>query len=160
MPVAGTATKPLLIRPKDEGGCWQWAGPIGEAGYGHKTFNGEQMVAHRWIWITFFGPITDGYVVFAKCGTRGCCNPWHLRMGTQADAVRNSTTATLLPEDVREIKRAKADKGPNTATVLASKYGVSPGLVRDIWRGAAWGHAKKFRGPRKPRNQFSGVACG
>lgn len=158
MPRAGVAIKPLMHRPKDPGGCWDWVGPKSHTGHGHKTVDGKPVLAHRWIWETFFGPIPPGLVIFADCGTRGCVNPWHLRCGTQAENVRRGLNAVLTPEDVVAIKRAKADRGPNTARVLAEQLGCHISTIKDIWRGHTWGRTKKpFLGAHQPRNQYSPV---
>lgn len=155
MPLAGQVIKPLVKLGKRADDCWEWLGPKCSAGHGKKTFNGRDVLAHRWMWEQLFGPIPDGLVVFTTCENKGCINPHHFACGTQAQACRQSVQTKLLPADVTEIKAAKADAGPNTARVLADRYDVSPQLIRDIWRGGAWSRARKFHGPKKPRNQHT-----
>ena len=145
MPHAGQTVKPLVKLPRDPSDCWLWLGPMSNSGHGKKTFNGQNVLAHRWMWEILFGPLPKPLVVYTTCETKGCVNPHHLAAGVQAEANRNSVQTKLMSADVAEIKRAKKDAGPNTARVLAEKYGVSPGLVRDIWRGKAWAKTAKLQ---------------
>lgn len=155
MPHAGQVIKPLVKLGRRADDCWEWLGPKGSAGHGKKTFNGKDVPAHRWLWMQLFGPIPDGLVVYTTCESKACINPHHLACGLMADACRQSVQTKLLPGDVVEIRAAKADAGPNTARVLGDRFGVSAQLIRDIWRGGAWSRARKFRGPKQPRNQHT-----
>ncbi len=158
MPHAGQTLKPLVKLPRDPAGCWEWLGPKTENGHGKKTFAGRDVMAHRWLWQQLFGPIPDGLVVYATCETKGCVNPQHLACGTQAQACRSSVQTKLLPADVAEIKAAREGASLSTAQMLADRYGIAASTVRDIWRGCSWSRARKFRGPKQPRNQHSASA--
>lgn len=154
MPHPGQTMRPLVKLGRAPDDCWTWLGPIGTTGHAKKTFAGKDMPAHRWIWEQLFGPIPDGLVVYSTCESKSCINPHHLACGTIADAVRSSVTTKLLPADVLEIKAA-TEHTSTTAEYFASKFGCSPQLVRDIWRGDAWSRSRKFRGPKRPRNQHT-----
>lgn len=158
MPSAGQTIKPMVRLGRKAEDCWEWLGPKISGGYGKKTFNGRDCLSHRWMWEQLFGPIPRGLVIDHKCGNKGCVNPAHLRAVTQAENCRSGAGTTLLPDDVLEIKRAKVTAGPGTRAALAERYGCSPQLISDIWGGRAWGRARKFSGPKHPRNQFSEVA--
>ncbi len=41
--------------------------------------DGENIMAHRWAYEHFIGPIPDGYQIDHKCGHTMCVNPEHLR---------------------------------------------------------------------------------
>lgn len=156
MPAPGQTIKPLVRLGRKPDGCWQWIGPIGPNGYGKKTFNGRDMLAHRWIWEQLFGQIPAGLVIDHKCGTRDCVNPAHLRAVTQAENCRSGAGATLMPDDVTEIRQARKDGGPGVRKHLAERFGCSPQLISDIWSGRAWRRrSQPFNGPKQPRNQFS-----
>lgn len=145
----GYPLKPRIELPRDESACWEWIGRRQENGYGKLTYFGKDMLAHRWIWMMLFGPIPDGLVINHKCSNRGCINPRHLEVVTQAENTRHGVNTTLLAMDVEEIRRKKRGHGPQTANELAAKFGVSAQLIRDIWKRRAWNEPKPFYGARK-----------
>ena len=77
-------TKVELRSPKD---CWKWlAADDGRQGHGafgvaHRKID----KAHRVAYELTYGEIPDGKVVRHICGNPPCVNPYHLRIGTQAD---------------------------------------------------------------------------
>lgn len=71
-----------------EGGpasCWPFLGSTMGAGYGQMPTNPVSRLAHRWTYSHFYGPIPKGKVVMHVCDVRLCCNPLHLKLGTQLD---------------------------------------------------------------------------
>lgn len=112
------------------------------------------MTGARWMWETLWGSVPESFVVSTTCGKRACCNPHHLALRTQAEANRAGVGATLTPQDVVAIKRAKKDKGLHTASVLAAQYGVNPPTIRAIWRGLTWGRRRR-PGEYKPKREAS-----
>lgn len=149
-PTPGATLKPLVKLGKRADDCWEWLGPKTAAGYGKKTFHGEDWMAHRWIWSQLFGPIPNGLVIHHECQNPSCVNPQHLRVCSQAENVREAVTSKLTASDVLEIKKAKPDtRTPNLAATLAQRHGCSRQLIFDIWNGRAWGRAKPFYGRAK-----------
>lgn len=69
--------------------CWGWSGGTTNDGYGYLTLGREhshrKMVAHRFSYELANGPIPDGLLVLHSCDNPPCCNPDHLRLGTQSD---------------------------------------------------------------------------
>ena len=131
--------KPMIAFPKDPSACWDWQGLIDENGYPRKVMDGNKTTAQRWMWTVMHGPVPAELLILTTCGNRICVNPYHLRATPAADASRGGMSAVLTPADVREVKRAKATKGPNTATFLAERFGCSTAAIRNIWRGNTWG---------------------
>lgn len=75
----------------DERGCWNWLGSIQNRGDGYGTLqiNGSSTKAHRISYTAWVGPIPDGLFVLHSCDNKRCINPDHLRVGTQADNMRD-----------------------------------------------------------------------
>ena len=72
-----------------EAGCWQWTGYANHHGYGRIFIKlagekGRLLAAHRLSYEYHVGPIPDGMVVMHLCDNRGCINPDHMVLGTQA----------------------------------------------------------------------------
>lgn len=145
----GAVLKPRVKVGRNPSDCWEWLGPRTEGGYGKKQYCSKTELAHRWLWVQLFGPIPDGKVINHKCQNRGCVNPHHLEVASQAENVRLSDSTILTPGDVAEIKAAKAARKPGDAKRLAAMYGCSRQLIHDIWNGRAWAPAKPFYGPKQ-----------
>ena len=89
-----------LAKPQTNG-CWLWTGPHGTRdGYGkfQPSPGQPKVMAHRWAYEAFIGPIPDGYQLDhlchtndagcpggPDCGHRRCCNPAHLEPVTASE---------------------------------------------------------------------------
>lgn len=60
------------------GDCWLWTGGKKAAGYGQFLVDRKKVIAHRWSYQQFVGPIPDGYEIDHTCRNRSCVNPGHL----------------------------------------------------------------------------------
>lgn len=69
-------------------GCWHWKGATNSWGYGYFRVGRHMLRAHRVAYTLTHGGITAGLYVLHSCDIRGCCNPAHLREGTQAENVK------------------------------------------------------------------------
>lgn len=135
----GSTIKPLVRIGDSPGDCWQWIGGVsGVTGYGKKQFHGRTLLAHRWVWEQFFGPIPEGLVINHLCSNRACVNPHHLELTTQSGNCRHGKGTRLTAQQVAEIKAAKYNKRWGGGAALARKHGVSCALIHDIWNGRAW----------------------
>jgi hypothetical protein len=59
------------------------------AGYGQMPPTPVGRLAHRWAYTHFIGNIPEGMVVMHICDNRICCNPHHLKLGTQQDNLKD-----------------------------------------------------------------------
>lgn len=74
--------------------CWLWTGELNNQGYGRFNLwvedGRERVLAHRLAYMLLTGEDIDGRVIRHDCDTPRCCNPFHLRIGTQADNLRDA----------------------------------------------------------------------
>ena len=138
------------VRRKNKNGCRLWSGVPDIKGYGQATLNGYQTGAHRIAYILTYGKIPEGMVVMHVCDTRLCCNPDHLRIGTQAENLadmrakgrggdyRNFGEAhgrcKLTAMDVEQIKHLYATTRMSQQAI-ADRFGVGQSQIGRILRG-------------------------
>ncbi len=70
---------------KWDGDCLIFVGPHHPYGYGQFNFEGKAQRAHRVAYELAKGQIPKGLNVLHSCDRPSCCNPDHLRLGTQKD---------------------------------------------------------------------------
>lgn len=94
-----------------EGTCWLWKGHVNTYGYGAIKFppNAEgkrkQLLAHRIAYVQMKAPLLAGEDILHACDTRRCCNPEHMRPGTQLENLadmRAKGRAVLPPRRASE----------------------------------------------------------
>jgi hypothetical protein len=138
------------------GGHWLWKGRIhsynGTDGYGMFVVCADvHILAHRYSWWIYNGPIPEGKIICHKCDIPGCCNPDHLFLGTleSNNADRHSkgrskgpsgiqnARAKLTPEKAEEIRRAYVPY-KMSAPKLSKIFGVHSSSVYAIVKGETW----------------------
>jgi len=79
------------------------------------------------------------------CDNPACVNPEHLRVGTQADNMRDKAskrrcgvTGKLTPDQVRAIRNACTES--EKRQFIADRFGVSVNTIYDIQRRKTWRH--------------------
>jgi len=130
-------------------GCWLWTKYLTHRGYAQIRVGPKVMKGHR-VSLMIGGIDPTGLCVLHKCDTRSCVNPNHLFVGTNADNMADrdnkgrqasgsrNGSAKLTEGAVATIRRRRQD-GEKTF-ILATDYGVSQSLVRQITRGIGWKH--------------------
>ena len=71
--------------------CWLWQAGVNARGYGRIGWGDRHSVAlaHRVAWELTHGAIPAGKHVLHACDIPACVNPAHLRLGTDADNMRD-----------------------------------------------------------------------
>ena len=69
----------------EETGCWEWQGFCTKKGYGHKSYKGTTVRAHRHYYEKLVGPVPDGLVLDHLCKNKKCVNPTHLEPVTNKE---------------------------------------------------------------------------
>ena len=112
--------------------CWEWRGKY-SSGYGYFYYKGRKYLMHRLMYEIWYGKIPKGLLIRHMCHNHQCCNPDHLRSGTQkqnmADmrkAGRERIGRKITPSQRRQIRHS-----PLPMTQLAKIFNVSP---TTIWR--------------------------
>lgn len=138
------------IRDADE--CWPWQAFCDDKGYGRFMVTTE---AFRKCWVSsrmayaLTRPLCSTLHVLHLCDNPPCCNPRHLRQGTDADNTADKiarlrhrlpngapATARLTLETVRAIRNACT---PDVMRKdVARTFGVAPSTVTDIMNGRYW----------------------
>ena len=74
--------------PEPNTGCWLWLGALNERGYGKMMINYRKILAHRFAYQTFKGPLLARMELDHLCRVRCCVNPDHLEQVDHAEKVR------------------------------------------------------------------------
>lgn len=153
-----------LWRQVDRSGsdeCWPWTSKSLIKGYGFIGCGGRgsgKILAHRAAWEVTHGPIPSGEgfhgtIVMHMCDNRLCCNPAHLKLGTQADNVRDMDAkgrrvtisrcgvkhhmTKITEDDVRAIRLSTERAG-----ILAARYGMDRHTITSIRNRKTWKHVE------------------
>lgn len=86
----------FMSKVDTSGDCWLWTGYAAADGYGRFSVGGRagrRVLAHRWSYEHFVGPIPDGMTIDHQCLVRRCVNPHHLRPVTHKQNQENRSGA-------------------------------------------------------------------
>jgi hypothetical protein len=89
--------------------CWNWVAGSNNNGYGKIRVGYDTILAHRLAYMLTKGDIPEELQVQHLCNIRLCCNPNHLKIGTQSENLQyavkcNRQGSQILTDDqVREI---------------------------------------------------------
>lgn len=118
--------------------CWNWTGARTKDGYG-SFWSGEyryntpgipvMVLAHRWAYERFVGPISEGFNVCHSCDNPSCVRPDHLFLGTQRDNVSDCITKGRHANGRKSLTEAQAE---SVRASYAGTYGDLPRLAKEF----------------------------
>lgn len=131
-------------------GCIEWQMSRSAKGYGQTYFNGKVMRTHRIVAILTYGKPEREMQVLHSCDNKICCNPKHLRWGTNSENKQEAIERNLikvgdalpqakLSEDQVLVILQKLKSGVLQKN-LALEYGVSKGTIQLIAANKNWKH--------------------
>lgn len=85
-----TADERFFFQVNKTDTCWLWTGTLNPKGYANFSAGGTTVIAHRWAFERFVGPIPDGLHIDHLCRVRRCVNPDHLEAVTLTENNRRS----------------------------------------------------------------------
>lgn len=116
-----------------ESGCWEWQHAQVGNGYGRGTFDGVEMLSHRYYYEASKGAIPPGLDLDHLCRNRICCNPEHLEAVSRAENARRGSATKLTADEIRAIRLS-----PKSASQIAADYGMTKSGIATIRARRTW----------------------
>lgn len=135
------------VRPNHATGCLEYDGTPNAKGYMAYGADHAQEAAHRYAWMTAYGPIPKGLMVLHSCDNPPCVNPAHLFLGTNRDNMRDMVQKDRAARADRnpnvkltwdEVQQLRADSETCSVRELARRYGVHHSTAWGVARGKWW----------------------
>lgn len=130
--------------------CWDWNGSKSKAdGYGQfGIYPMEKVVvlkSHKFAWVSAnLRDVCSGLYVLHECNRKQCCNPNHLKEGTQLenldDSVRAHSIHTMKLSEFDVIEILSLYWGGMKMQEIADRFSVSDVNVSSIVSGKTWKH--------------------
>jgi len=81
---------------EQDGDCWNWQSELNNRGYGFFYIAERRLLAHRYSYELFNGPIPHGLEIDHLCRNRRCVNPDHLEtVTTKVNVLRGISFAAV-----------------------------------------------------------------
>ena len=141
--------------------CWPWIGGIDKQGYGRlsaprtpRSKLWTPLLAHRYSYEYFIGPIPFGLVLDHKCRNRCCVNPKHLDPVTNGVNTLRGNGPAAMNARKTHCKRGHSLSGSNVR-IATFKNGKKSRICRKCM---AW-HMRNFRAtkPKPTKEQISNL---
>lgn len=123
--------------------CWNWKEGTTIGGYGCFIYHGDNIRAHRMVYMLSKGDIPEGLLVLHLCNNPTCCNPNHLELG---DDLKNSQykykcdrqNMTLTKDQIKEIHKIHKEHSELTQWQIAEMFRITQGMISMIINGKSW----------------------
>jgi hypothetical protein len=129
-------------------GCKEWSMCRFTQGYGVVRMGGKNLKAHRLSLEHALGrPLREGMFALHSCNNPPCCNPEHLREGTNQDNVDDKLRADRQPRGetngnakltLDQVNEIRQNPDAMSQRRLAEIYGVKKACIAKIQRGKTW----------------------
>jgi hypothetical protein len=128
-------------------GCWLFASPIDEYGYGRIRNGNKKVRVHKYTYEQENGPLPDEIILRHSCDMPCCWNPDHLLTGTHADNRNDAMVRGRLPhgETGNGVKLTNDQvificSSTDTQRNLGLMFGVAHTTIGAIKRYEKWKH--------------------
>jgi len=118
--------------------CWPWRGTLTSKGYGRLRVGARTYLAHRVTYAAYVAGaalLADrNALVLHSCDNPPCCNPSHLRIGDNADNMRDAHERGRLKLPVgRKFKAGERRGGKLEASDVVAIRRNAEGLSQRAW---------------------------
>lgn len=150
IPIEDRYWEKVNIKNNDE--CWNWLAAQDGHGRGVVRYNNKNVVAHRISYLLHYGELNKDLNILHKCDNPICCNPHHLKQGTQAENMQecrdrgrnyNPNGTKLDWNKVREI-RYYSFHMRYSSYKLASMFGVSRPNINQVVNNKTWKETREI----------------
>lgn len=129
--------------------CWEWMGVISNTGYGRLSIKDKYFSAHHLMWF-FTYKVMPTLFLLHQCDNKRCVNPRHLKEGTHAENMRESSERQLHARGVDSPKskftesdilliRKQKQQGQSYSQ-LATLWNVNRSTIQSIVQRWTWAH--------------------
>lgn len=127
------------VSVRGENECWPWIKARVTDGYGTIAYGfGKIYATHRLAYILAYGEIPKGMMILHSCDNPPCCNPRHLKLGTNVDNIKDMIKkgrgSVII--DYEKAKAIRLDK--RKQRIIAKEYGITQSMVSLIKSGKRW----------------------
>lgn len=113
--------------------CWYWDGHRYPNGYGQFHIERKPVYAHRFSWeVVHKRSIPVGMCILHTCNNKRCVNPYHLKLGTQAENI--SDYISEHGYNMRSGKQSKFYDGEIWLIKRLSISGISRVIISQMFR--------------------------